>query len=155
MLCDKCKKNIATYHSKTVINGVSTEEHLCSSCARKNGAKPFELISNDLFNSFSMLPFISDNQYDIEDLSDDIFDDGFLRIYDSQNNKDILSQAKNAINIGAQKIKSVEENSENKELNELQQKLKKAVEDENYEEASKLKKEIDKLKDNNSKNKED
>ena len=24
MLCDKCKKNVATYHSKTIINGVET-----------------------------------------------------------------------------------------------------------------------------------
>lgn len=33
MLCQKCKKNNATYHFKQVINGKTTESHLCSECA--------------------------------------------------------------------------------------------------------------------------
>lgn len=33
MLCEKCKKNTATTHIRTVINGVVTEQNLCGYCA--------------------------------------------------------------------------------------------------------------------------
>ncbi len=37
MFCDKCGKNIATTHIKTVVNGVLTEHDLCTSCAAEAG----------------------------------------------------------------------------------------------------------------------
>ena len=37
MLCDKCGKNNATTHIKTVINGVVTERNLCGYCAAAEG----------------------------------------------------------------------------------------------------------------------
>lgn len=37
MLCDNCKKNIATTHIKKVVNNVVTEKHLCSHCAAEGG----------------------------------------------------------------------------------------------------------------------
>ena len=37
MLCEKCGKNNATTHIKTVINGVVHEMNLCSSCASQGG----------------------------------------------------------------------------------------------------------------------
>ncbi len=33
MLCEQCKKNVATTHIHTVINGVVTEKNLCGYCA--------------------------------------------------------------------------------------------------------------------------
>ncbi len=36
MLCDKCKKNPATTHVHTVINGVVVEKNLCSYCAAED-----------------------------------------------------------------------------------------------------------------------
>lgn len=33
MLCDACKKNPATVHSMTIINGVKEERYLCAACA--------------------------------------------------------------------------------------------------------------------------
>ncbi len=33
MLCEKCKKNVATFHYTEVVNGVKNEHHLCSECA--------------------------------------------------------------------------------------------------------------------------
>jgi len=33
MLCDSCKKNEATVHSVSIINGVKQEHYLCSECA--------------------------------------------------------------------------------------------------------------------------
>ena len=37
MLCEKCGKNNATTHIKTVVNGVVHEMNLCSSCASQGG----------------------------------------------------------------------------------------------------------------------
>ena len=37
MLCEKCGKNHATTHIKTVVNGIVREYNLCSSCAAQNG----------------------------------------------------------------------------------------------------------------------
>lgn len=37
MLCEKCGKNHATTHIKTVVNGIVREYNLCSACAAQNG----------------------------------------------------------------------------------------------------------------------
>ncbi|MBR6533060.1 MAG: UvrB/UvrC motif-containing protein [Clostridia bacterium] len=37
MLCEKCGKNHATTHIKTVVNGVIREYNLCDSCAANSG----------------------------------------------------------------------------------------------------------------------
>ena len=37
MLCDNCKKNTATTHIRSVVNGKTTEKHLCAECAAKEG----------------------------------------------------------------------------------------------------------------------
>lgn len=37
MLCEKCAKNHATTHIKTVVNGVAQEYNLCPYCAAKYG----------------------------------------------------------------------------------------------------------------------
>ena len=41
MLCQKCGKNPATTHIKTIINGKVTEQNLCSHCASNNGYSGF------------------------------------------------------------------------------------------------------------------
>ncbi len=37
MLCEKCGKNIATTHIRTVVNGVVREQNLCGYCAANEG----------------------------------------------------------------------------------------------------------------------
>ena len=37
MLCEKCGKNHATTHIKSVVNGIVREYNLCSECAAKSG----------------------------------------------------------------------------------------------------------------------
>lgn len=49
MLCEKCKKNTATTHIKTVVNGVVTEKNLCGYCAAMSG------YSNFVNNGFSSM----------------------------------------------------------------------------------------------------
>lgn len=34
MLCQNCKKHEATTHIKRIVNGESTEAHLCADCAK-------------------------------------------------------------------------------------------------------------------------
>ncbi len=41
MLCENCKKNMATTHIRTVINGVVIEKNLCGYCAAKGGYSKF------------------------------------------------------------------------------------------------------------------
>lgn len=41
MLCQRCGKNTATTHIKTVINGKATEQNLCGYCAAKSGYSGF------------------------------------------------------------------------------------------------------------------
>ena len=48
MLCEKCHKNTATTHIRTVINGVVTEKNLCGFCAASEGYSKF---SNNSFAS--------------------------------------------------------------------------------------------------------
>ncbi len=38
MKCDECGKNEATFHSLKKINGQTTERHLCSECQKKYGS---------------------------------------------------------------------------------------------------------------------
>ena len=45
MMCDKCGKNPATTHLKTVINGSVKEDHLCSFCAAEIGYTNFGSMS--------------------------------------------------------------------------------------------------------------
>ena len=37
MLCDNCKKNAATTHIRSVVNGQVSDKHLCAECAAKEG----------------------------------------------------------------------------------------------------------------------
>ena len=42
MLCERCKKNVATTHIRSVINGKKTEKHLCSECAASEGMSIYD-----------------------------------------------------------------------------------------------------------------
>lgn len=37
MLCEKCKKNNATTHIRSVVNGIVSEKNLCAACAAEEG----------------------------------------------------------------------------------------------------------------------
>ncbi|MCI8342379.1 MAG: hypothetical protein HFE62_04105 [Firmicutes bacterium] len=55
MICEKCKKNQATVHMKQIINGDAREVHLCQECASaydigNSFAFDFSSMFQDLFN---------------------------------------------------------------------------------------------------------
>ncbi|QSZ27188.1 UvrB/UvrC motif-containing protein [Aceticella autotrophica] len=57
MLCDKCKERPATVHYTQIINGVKTEMNLCEQCAAEEG-----LINNETFASVAnFTPFSVQN----------------------------------------------------------------------------------------------
>lgn len=59
MMCQKCGKRSATVHYKQVVNGAVYEEYLCSECAgEKNiGFSPFENSFDEIFgNLFTSAP---------------------------------------------------------------------------------------------------
>lgn len=135
MLCDNCKKNTATYHSKTIINGVESSEHLCSECAKKlNRHVDFE--SFDMFDIFH--PSIDYDDFDL--ISNDLFENPYLSF--DNNNHGIIGNALSSIKKGAKKYND-EKAKLDPEIEELKKKLKEAVENENYEKAAELKKELD------------
>ncbi len=56
MLCESCKKNNATFHYRYSENGKVTEAHLCNECAKKQGLVSAGIFGNDgLFGQSFML----------------------------------------------------------------------------------------------------
>jgi len=50
MLCDECKRNPASVHLVSIVNGEKKERHLCQECARKLGTDSFMTFSwGDVF----------------------------------------------------------------------------------------------------------
>ena len=133
MLCDNCKKNEANFHKVTNVNGRITEYHLCEKCAKKNNIK---------FDDFgSLVSKFKENFF-----NDSFFDNDFLldnkKEYIMKDNSEYVVD--NNINV-SKYLESKEEKSK-KNLKKLEKDLKLAVKEERYEDASKIKKEIDRLK---------
>ena len=65
MLCEKCGKNTATTYIHSVVNGVSTEKHLCAECAKTEGIGAFsdngltDMLSSMFGNALAINPSIS------------------------------------------------------------------------------------------------
>lgn len=182
MLCNKCGKNYATTHIKTVINGVVNEQYLCSECAAKEKNSSFDfnnLISslfygnpaelqekccnicgstfNDIINSGKAG---CSNCYDIfkEEFEPYIKSihghtkhipaENYLK-YVKTNNEE---KTENKENIKEQNNKINNENNENNKNNKieaLEKELKQAVKEERYEDAAKLRDEINAEKNSN------
>lgn len=52
MYCEKCKKNQATTHISSTVNGVHVEKNLCAACAAEEGFSEF---GGGLFNMLSTM----------------------------------------------------------------------------------------------------
>lgn len=134
MVCDKCGRREATSHYKVIINGRVTEEHLCGECAASSTIRDnCYSIFDDLFASsfgFDFLPMM-----------------GFSPAFAGVSRKDtLIDQAKNSIRIGANKFRDeIKENPNAFRIMNLKRELSQAVELENYERASEIKREIDNL----------
>ncbi len=150
MLCTKCGKNNATTHYKSVINGKVTEEHLCPSCAENLNISSFYFP-----NVFSSL--LGENAAITAPKRCNVCGSSFSDIkhtgkagcsncYDTF--KTEILPSINLIHGSTKHIKSEKESENTVEVNLLELKkeeLKKAIAEERFEDAAKLRDEIKKL----------
>ncbi len=172
MLCQNCGKNEANIRYTQIINGVKKEIALCSSCARKLGVEDIELPINfnsflgDFFNDYAeteFLPMLQTNEVKCKTCGmtyNDFINTGVFGCSDCYEtfSNPIDSLLKNlhgtAKHIGrgpngkAEKIKIEDSKNEKKENPEedkkekLEKELEKAIKEERYEDAAKIRDEI-------------
>lgn len=157
MKCDRCGKQ-SVYRSTLIVNGVSQTTNLCRECAIKEGVFSTEPTSifEDMFSPFiGFMPFetkedvvcpvckTSLRQFKSTGLLGcpncyDVFSKEIANLVNriaphTQHKQDSIASLKNSKQSKAEKIE------------ELKQLLKQAVKEERYEDAGKLKKQIQKL----------
>lgn len=62
MLCDICKKNVATFHYTEVVGGVKSEHHLCSECAADTDVSYYTTLFDSDVNFTKLLAGILSGQ---------------------------------------------------------------------------------------------
>ena len=163
MLCENCKKNVATTYLKQTINGKTNEVFLCSECANKFGLGDNHQSMMSAFGFDSILPKYFSRSKDLQELRCPTCGIPFSEI--SRNGKvgcadcyttfsDRLMPALNRMHGNkkhAGKIPSSFDGKPKTELEKLKKSLEKAIKDENFEEAAKLR---DKIKELEKKNDE-
>jgi len=176
MLCERCKKNQATFHKSLNINGKVYETHLCHACANE--------VDFEMHNCvFSFDDF--DRQF--ERLENSMIEDFFnldnfftpTRLLEKNNKKcdncgstfsDFLRRGKlgcaNCYDTFEEEIRDMLENMDNptdfnldigseikpqkpSEIEQLEQEFNKAIQEERYEDAGEIKKKINKMKEEN------
>ena len=168
MLCQNCGKNEANFKYTQIINGVKKELTLCSECARKLGVDSIDIPINftsflgDFFNDYaesSLLPSFSTNDVKCKTCNmtyNDFINTGMFGCsdcYDVFSNpidsllknlhgtsKHIGRGVKNAKVAQIEKTNKVEPIKNKKD--ELQKQLDKAIKEERYEDAAKLRDKI-------------
>ena len=166
MLCEKCNKNIANVYLKNNINGNVTESRLCSSCASELYSSSYIPIINMLnggFESdiFSMLNSqalhsVKEEEKTVCPICGQSFSDivksgkaGCGQCYETFKNEftpNIIKIHGTANHIGKiPKSKSLYINAKRK-IDELNLKMKKVIEEQNFEEAAVIRDEINKIK---------
>lgn len=161
MKCEKCNKNEATFHSVTNINGKVSEKHLCSDCAKEE--KEFKNINDDFLsfgnhaNSFfddMISDFKTTLSYFTNPRLDDFldYDDFFARplfLEDKDNKETKLGEKQGEKQSKSDKTKNLSDKEKTQlEIAKLDIALKKAVVEERYEDAIKLRDKIKELKEN-------
>ena len=161
MKCDKCGKP-SVYHSTLIVNGVSTTTNLCRDCAVKEGV--FETptsIFDDMFNVFTNFePFeqISDISCPVCKTSLREFKNsqklGCPNCYDAFRDE-IAKVVKRIAPYSSHKQDKIQTNDSDKsqdvadKIAKLREELSLAVKEERYEDAGKIKKQIQKLEGKN------
>lgn len=151
MLCDECKKNEATVHTISKINGVTTERHLCAECNKKYMAPMMKLSTiGDLFSNFTGL--LEPKREGIicpkcGTTSDDFLETGYVGCPNCYKEfapviMPAIQKMQNAVrHVG--KTPNSKAELKNPELVKLKQQLDQAIEREDFEQASVL---VEKIK---------
>lgn len=128
MKCQKCNKNEANFHQVTNVNGVVTEKHLCSKCAKNE--KEFQ---RDFLEDFKTDSFFEDFFSDFKTTLS-YFTNPFTTL-----DFDEKSSEKSKVELSKKEEKE-------QEIKKLDLRLKKAVIEERYEDAVVLRDKIKELK---------
>ena len=174
MLCDNCKENKATVEYTEVINGEKRQMHLCKECSHKLGIDNISFNMPISFSSFfgGLLDDYDEQEFmplfqsakelkcDNCNLTYDEFVNqgkfGCEKCYDTFSEKiDSLLKRLHGSNkyvgrkaLNESSVKTTDEEPQNKEetkLEKFQNDLKKAISEERYEDAAKLRDEIKKI----------
>ena len=167
MLCEKCNKNIANVYLKNNINGNVTESYLCSSCAGElygQTNKPFmnlfsSNIESDILNLFNFnkaIPAsISSAKNDKCPMCGLSFSDiiqsgkaGCGKCYETFKNEfapNVMKIHGTAKHTGKIPKNMSVQISNKRKIEELNIKLKKMIADQNFEEAAKIRDEINEI----------
>lgn len=168
MICDRCGKREATIRYVQIINGNKQELHLCSGCGKEVGVDEFNMpmdFSNffgDIFSDYNF-PILNQETNLICKECNTSFNDflntgrfGCANCYKTfeKKLKPILKRIQGGAEyLGNSNIKESEgilknSNTDEKEdsIRALENKLKKCIKEENYEEAAKIRDEIKNLK---------
>lgn len=172
MLCDNCKTNSATYHSKVNINGNVTETHLCSDCVKLRkkptntsdvlgAATPTSFLDGMLNDTASFTkPNLTakNSNLELEPICDgcgakyeEFLKNGFLscsECYSAFYNKllSVIKTMQHGVEHKGKTQKLDDGDVVMVKIRDLEFKLRQAVANENYELASELKKQIINLK---------
>lgn len=136
MLCENCKKKEANFHKVSNINGKITEYHLCSDCANKANITMDDF--SDIFEDFKNY----ENEFLGSFFNNNLLSESSISLTKNANEYYIDEEPK--INL-KNFLETKQEKKQNK-IKALQEELNKAVKEERYEYAQKLKNQIEKLK---------
>ena len=156
MLCENCKKNVATTYLKQTINGKTNEIFLCSECASKLGLSQMPSLG-DVFGLDNMLPNLFERTSDLAELHCPTcgisFSDiskrgkvGCADCYSTFSNRLIPALSRihgNKKHIG--KIPHSFAGKQKSETEKLKKELEEAISTENFEKAAKLRDKIKEL----------
>lgn len=162
MLCQNCNRNDATTHLKRIINGEAAEVHLCSSCALSLGVadavsafSAFGEIPGNIFSSGSTVR-INSKTLRCETCGftyEDIMRTGMpgcpecYRVFGRRLRAAVTKIHGRAVYMGKIPSGVNEEIRHDNALNELKEKLNKAIDEQNFELAAVLRDEIKKMTD--------
>lgn len=159
MICTNCGIKEANFHYKQIINGKKNEQHLCSECAQKLGyvSQGEGLDFSSILNDFISLPSFTPHSGVIKacPVCKTTFDEfkktgllGCDRCYDEFKNaiEATLSQIQpSTVHKGKLSGAAGEKIRQQNELDEMKERLKRAILDEKYEEAAVLRDKIKNL----------
>ena len=154
MMCEKCGKNPATTHVKTVMNGVVHEKNLCAYCAAKVGSGCFGNLSLANMRASMFGDGIESGRLDDKrcpccgSLFSDIVESGRVgcsECYDTFREELMPSLQRlhgNTVHVGKTPGTQAVQLTKERKLKQLKKELSQAVQAEEFEKAAKLRDEI-------------
>jgi len=153
MLCERCGKNKATVHAVKTLNGVTREEHICADCASKAGIFDTGVLLGSLFSTGRGVKKVCSNcGCTYEDFSRTGLV-GCSECYKEFSNElmPVLRRMHgNAKHVGNAPAEVSEQLEKEHKIDELRERLKEAIEKEDFENAAVLRDEINALKGGNA-----